>query len=85
MPSHIRDERIVELRAMGWTPEQMGDAVQMTKAEVFVALGCRGKDPEAYEDWSRGWRRLRLACGGFSSSVAGSPISSSVAVASPRC
>jgi hypothetical protein len=38
MPAHVRDDRIVELRREGWTLQQIGDDVGMSKGAVSRAL-----------------------------------------------
>jgi hypothetical protein len=38
VPAHVRDERIIELRREGWTLQQIGDDVGMSKGAVSRAL-----------------------------------------------
>jgi hypothetical protein len=38
MPAHVRDERILKLRRLGWTHARIGKAVGMTESGVRRAL-----------------------------------------------
>lgn len=52
LPRHLRDGRIVELRAQGWTLERIGEAFGMTKGGVSPALRrLSGEDAARQLDW----------------------------------
>lgn len=51
MPGHIRDERIVALRAEGWTLADIGAAVNMSEGGVSRALQRLTGDLGTSDDW----------------------------------